>query len=158
MSVTAKSLQIHTECMDKVKIQVAATLPVATDSFDSNGFAVTTLSADATPATGEKVIVVRTNVIGATGAKDIFGNTAADYSHHVIQFCTEKNYESTTDNVLDILAPAELLPLICEAARVGCYVEWYRSANGTVPATAQMTAANLAATWRPLYWNVSKAV
>lgn len=157
MATTAKALASHRELIDTLKLQVAATLPVVTDSYDADGNPVTTLSADATPATGEKVVVIRTKAIGATGAKNIIGQDAEQFSHHVIQICTEKNYEATNDNVLDILGPAELLPVLVECGRRGSFVEWYRSDNGTVPATAQMTAANLGARWRDLYWNVLKA-
>jgi hypothetical protein len=158
MSTTAAAIAKSRELADVLKLQVAATLPIVVETNDSNGDPVITLSADSTPATGEKVIVIRTKAIGAIGALDSLGNPAQNYSHHVIEVCTEKNYEGTTDSVLDILGPAELLPVLGECAQRGVYVRWYRSANGTVPATAQMTAANLACEWRnSLFWNVLSA-
>lgn len=156
-NVTAKALAAHREMVDTLKYQVASSLPVVVDSYDSDGNPVTTFSADATPATGEKVVVIRTKAIDWPTAKDSLGNAAIQYAPHVIQICTEKNFEGITDNVNDILGPAELLPVIVEAARRGSFVEWYRSDNGTVPAVAQMVAAKLGASWRDLYFNILKA-
>lgn len=156
-NTTAKAQASHRELIDLLTKQVAATLPVVTASFDSDGNPISTLSADATPAFGEKVVVIRTKPIVWAEAKDVLGNAAITYGPHVIQICTEKNFEGTTDNILDILGPAELLPIIVEAGRKGHNVEWYRTANGTVPSAAAMTAANLAATWQNLYWNIQSA-
>lgn len=157
MATTHKAISVSRELADKLKLLVKATLPVCVESNDSNGDPVITLSADATPAAGEKVIVIRTKMVANPEAKDILGNSAIKFGPHVIQVCTEKNYEGTNDTVLDILGPAQLLPVLVEIGRTGCQVEWYRSDNGTVPATGQMVDAKLAATWAPLYWNVLSA-
>jgi hypothetical protein len=159
MSTTSyKAYAIERELSDKLKKFVAATLPVATESADADGNPVLTLSADATPATGEKVVVIRVMPIQRPTAKDSLGNPGITPSGHVIQVCTEANYEGATDSVLDILGPKELCPILIEVGRVGCNVEWYQSANGTVPSTTQMTAGNLKGNWRDLYWNPLKAV
>lgn len=155
MATTAKALASHRELVDILKLQVAATLPVVTDSFDSDGNPVTTLSADATPAAGEKVVVLRTKAIGAFGAFNSIGQVAEQFSHHVIQICTETNNQAGA--VDDILTPVQLLPVLVEIGRKGSQVEWYQTANATIPSTAAMVAANLKATWRDLYWNVLKA-
>ena len=152
---THKAIASHRELIDHIKKFVAATLPVAVDSVDDSGNPVTTQSADATPAAGEKVIVIRTAPISWPEAKDVLGNTAIRYSNHVIQICTESNISAGAG--ADILGPAELLPVIVECGRRGHFVEWYRSAVATVPSTAEMTAGNLGATWRDLYWNIMKA-
>lgn len=159
MSTTSyKAYAIEQQLADKLKKFVAATLPVAVETADADGNPVLTLSADATPAFGEKVIVIRVMPIQRPTAKDSLGNAGITPSAHVIQICTEKNYEGATDSVLDILGPAELLPTLVECGRIGAQVEWYRTANGTVPSTGAMTSGNLAATWRDLYWNILKAV
>jgi hypothetical protein len=157
MATTYKAIAAMRELVDSIKLQVAATLPVVVESNDANGHPVVTLSADATPIAGEKVIVIRMKPIGAIGAQNIIGQTAEQFSHHVIQVCTEKNFEGATDNVNDILSPAELLPVLIECGRRGSFVEWYRTANTTVPSTSAMVEANLASTWRNLYWNVLAA-
>ena len=156
-NVTAKALASHRELVDHLKYFVAATLPVVVDSYDSDGSPITTFSADATPAAGEKVVVLRTKAIDWATAKDSLGNTAIQYAPHVFQICTEANFAGTTDNVADILVNGELLFFFVEAGRRGSFVEWYQSANATVPAVAQMTAANLKGQWRDLYFNIQKA-
>lgn len=144
--------------VDDLKKRVSATLPVCTESFDSNENPVAVFSADASPAAGEKVVVMRMKSIPTPGAKDAIGLTAQSYSHHVIQICTEANFAGATDNVADILGPVELLPVLIDAGRQGSYVEWYVTANGTVPSVAAIDAAAApAATWRDLYFGVKKA-
>lgn len=156
MSSTYKSVASQRELIDLLKKEVAATLPVDVDSFDANGNPVSILSADSTPAAGEKVVVIRTKAIGAFGAKDSLGNTQNDFSHHVIQICTEANNAAGAG--ADILTPVELLPIIVECGRRGSFVEWYVSTAGTVPSTAWMDANPAVATWRPLYGNVLAAI
>lgn len=158
MATTAKAIAIHRELLDKVSKRVAATLPVRVDSTDANGNPVTTLSQDATPVAGEKIIVIRTQTISWDLGTDSLGLAANKFTPHVIQVCTETNFQGTTDNVNDILTPAELLPVFFEASRTGTVVEWYRSANATAPATAQMTAANLGYAAYPMPFNIQSAV
>ncbi len=159
MSTTSyKAYAISRELIDKLRKFCAATLPVVVESADADGNPVTTLSADASPAAGEKVIVLRVMPFQRPTAKDSLGNAGITPSVHIVQICTEKNYEGATDSVLDILGPAELLPVIAEAAKTGAMVEWYRTANGTVPSDSAMTSGNLAASYRDLYWNILKAV
>lgn len=146
---TYEAQAIHREMMAKIAQRVVATLPVRTDSFDSDGNPVTTLSADATPAFGEKVVVIRTKPMDWTYAKNSLGQDPFFYGPHVIQMCTEKNYEGATDSVLDILAPAEIQPILFETARTGCMLQWFRTANGTVPSTAAMISTNLADDTKP---------
>ena len=126
---------------------------VCVESKDSNGDAVIVLSADSTPAAGEKVIVIRTKSMDQPLAKDSLGLPSMTFVPSVIQLCTELNYAGTTDNVADILGPVELLPVICTLANRATRIEWYQTANGTLPATAQMTSSNLKATIEAdLFW------
>jgi len=154
MPTTYKAIASLRELVDLLK-KSCTTLPVITESFDSNEDPVVTLSADATPAAGEKVVVLRMKAIGAIGARDIFGNVAQQFSHHVIQICTEANPAAGAG--ADILTPAEILPIVVECGRKGSFVEWYTTAATVIPSTAAMVAGNLRSTWRDLYWNVSKA-
>lgn len=157
MSNTYASQAKSRQLADLLRIELAATLPVCTESFDTDGNPVITLSADATPAFGEKVIVIRTKPIDWPTAKDSLGNAAVSFGPHVYQICTEANFAGTTDNVADILTMGEKLMVIVEVGRCGSFVEYYESANGTVPSTAQMTAGNLKGTWRDLYFNILKS-
>lgn len=138
-----KAIELSAELADELKKRCPSLL--VTESADASGNPVITVSADATPAFGEKVIVIRTTGIDWSLAKDVLGLASPVYTPHVIQICTEKNYEGATDSVLDILGPTELLPVLLTVGKRGTRVEWYRTANGTVPSTAAMISANLAA-------------
>lgn len=124
-------------------------------SSDSSGNPVITIS-DGTPAAGEAVVVIRTLPISWPDAKDVLGLPQQVYSGDIVQFCTEASSGSVT--LPGFVPISTLLPLIVEIGREGHFVEWYQSANGTVPAVAQMVAANLQGSWRDLYWNVLKAI
>jgi hypothetical protein len=156
MATSAKAIAIARELVDVWQKKVATTLPVLVESLDTDGNPVITMSADSSPAFGEKVVVVRVKPMTWT-AYDIIGHVSPVYAQHVIQVCTEANYASTNDNIADILTPVELLPIWAEIAKRACQMEWYVSANGTVPSTAQMTSGNLVKSDKDLYWNALKS-
>lgn len=156
MSTPLQTVAMSRELADKLKKLVAATLPVCVESNDSDQNPVITLSADATPAFGEKVVVIRMKQVPQPTAVDMFGRTdlTGPYGPVCVQICTELNFAGTTDNVADILTPVELLPVLMEIGKMARWTEWYQTANGTVPSTAAMVTANLKATHKDLYWNV----
>ena len=159
MATSRKAQDIARDLLDTFGKQVAATLPVQVQTADSSGNPILTLSADSTPATGEKVVVIVVSPYASGTAYDIFGNAAINYSPTKIQFCTEANYAATTDNVADILTPTELLPIISEISKKGTLVEWHVTANGTVPSAAAIAAGTvLSATFAPLYNGVQSAI
>jgi hypothetical protein len=159
MATSAKAQGISRDLADKLVKECAATLPVITYAYDSAGNPTFTLSADASPATGEKVVVITVKPYATGTATDVFGNTAIAYTPHVIQLCTEANYAATTDGVADILTAVELLPILANIGRVGTIVEWHVTANGTVPSAAAIVAGTvLVKTWKPLYNGVQSAV
>jgi hypothetical protein len=131
--------------------RVSGTLPTLVQSYDTDGNPVLTFSADATPVAGEKVVVIRIKPIARALALTSVGTAADVYAPHLIQICTEANYASTVDSVADILTPVEILPILGDVISVGAITEWYVSANGTLPAIAEMTTANLKATYEAIY-------
>lgn len=156
---TYKSTAIMRELVDvltKELASLASPITFVANTFDANSNPVVTFSQHATPVAGERNVVIRVQPI-AVLATDSLGNAANNYQGHIIQICTEANYAGTTDNVADILTPAQLTPVLVECGRRGSFVEWYVSANGTVPSTAQMTAGNKQGDWKNLYWNVLAA-
>ena len=158
MATSKKALDFARDLSDVWAKQVKATLPIITQTYDSSGNPVLTLSADVDPASGEKVVVVLIKPYATGTATDVFGNTATAYTPHVIQVCTEANYAGTTDNQADILTPVELLPILAEVCKRGTIVEWHVTDNGTVPSEAAITAGTkLKATYRDLYWTIQKA-
>lgn len=154
MATTTKAIATARELVDLWTKEVATTLPVIVQSFDTNGNPVISLSADATPAAGEKVVIVRVSPISWT-ATDILGNASQVFTPHQIEICTETNNQAGAVN--DILTPVELLPVIAECVRRGMIVKWYQTVNTTIPSTSAMIAANLKATFQDLYWSVQKA-
>ena len=150
-----KAVEIARELADELKKRIT-TMPVQVESMDANGNVVLTLSADATPAAGEKVAVIRVKPIDWSLAKDVLGNAQRVYTPDVIQLCTELNFAGTTDNVADILTATELLPLLGTILARGTRVEWHQTANGTVPSVAAIDAGtNLKASYEALlYWGM----
>lgn len=159
MATTRKAQDIVRELKDVWAKEVSATLPIITDGVDASGNPGIILSADSTPATGEKVVAVLVKPYATGTSTDVFGNTAITYGPHIIAFCTEANYASTDDNIADTLTPVELLPVICEIAKRGAVVEWHVTTRGTVPSIAAIAAGtNLKKTWYPsLYWGIQSA-
>lgn len=141
MATTSKALELSAELADELHRR--SPLLVITQSKDSNGDPVLTISADSTPVAGEKVLVVRTKPIDWSLFQNSIGQAMQVYTPHVMQLCTEANYAGTSDNVADILTPAELGLVLLMIGKRGSRVEWYVSANGTVPSTAEMTSSNL---------------
>lgn len=141
MATTSKALELSAELADELKRRLPTM--VVTQTFDAGSNPVLTISQDATPAFGEKVLVVRTKPIDWTLATNSIGQAQPVYTPHVMQLCTETDYEGATDTVLNILTPLELGNVLLCIGKRGTGVEWYQSANGTVPSTAEMTAANL---------------
>jgi hypothetical protein len=150
MATTTKALAMARELMDVWAKQVISTLPIQSLSYDTDGNPVITMTADTSPATTEKNVVVRIKPIAWT-AVDIIGHSSQMFGPHVIQVCTE------TPAAGYIVGPVELMPILGEIAKRGTLVEWYQSDAGTIPATAQMVAAKLTVAWADLYWNAMKA-
>ncbi len=152
---THKALQLSAELADELRKRVKATLPYCVESTDSDGNPVITLSADATPAAGEKVIVIRTKPMDWPLAKDVLGLAAGKFTPHTVQICTEANYAGATDSVADILTMVELMPVLLTVGSRGTKVESYVSTNGTVPSTTVLDdATKKVAEYANLYWSL----
>ncbi len=147
--MSAKSQAIAHELADELKKRLSSLALV--EGQDTNGDATITIG---TGTAGQKNVFIRVKAIDWPLATNVIGLAQPVYTPTVIQFVTEKNYEGTTDNVLDILGPAELLPLIGTIVAKGTNVEWYRTNNGTAPTVSGITGA-AAATWKEsLYWGM----
>jgi hypothetical protein len=156
MATTTKALATARELIDIWTKKVGSTLPVIVQTYDASGNPVITLSADVDPAFGEKVVVVKISPIAWT-ATDIVGHSVPNFTPHQIDLCTEMNYAATTDNVADILTPVELLPIIAEISKRNMIVNWFQTANGTVPSASAMVVGNLKKSDSDLYWSAQKA-
>jgi hypothetical protein len=162
---TFKAGTILTQLVDLLAKE-CTTMPYAVMSVDTDGNPFVTLSADPTPAYSEKVCVIRVKPLSWNLQKDILGNTANQYTGHVIEICTEANSvygtggtgATTSASVADVMGPVEMLPILIEAGRTGCWVDWYQTTNGTVPSISSATMAGTkTAGWKNLYWNIQTA-
>jgi hypothetical protein len=147
--MSAKSQALAHEIADELKKRLSSLTLV--EGFDSNGDATITLGSG---TAGQKNAFIRVKAIDWTLAKNIIGLQAEVFGPSVIQFATEKNYEGATDNVTDILGPAELLPLLGTLLGKSARVEWYRSTNGTAPTVSTITGAPAASWENSLYWGM----
>jgi len=150
--MSSKAIELAADLKGDLQTRPGLRTLVFTDSFDVSGMPCLTISTDSTPAFGEKVMVLRVKPIDQSLAKDCLGLASKVHTPHVIQICTEADFEGTTDNVLDILGPVELLSLIGTVCIRGTKVEWYRTANGTVPSVAAMIASNLIQSFDTSTW------
>lgn len=152
MSTTAKALALSAELADELRKRVSATLPFCVESSDSNSNPVITLSADATPAAGEKVIVIRTKALPYTLAKDVLGLAAGQYTPHIIEYCIEANPAGGAG--ADILTQADLAPVVLAIGARGTRVDAYVATAGTVPSTTVLDdATKLVVSYEAeLYW------
>lgn len=152
-NVTHKAVALSRHLADDLKKRFAP-LEVA-ESFDTNGNPVVTVS-DGTLATTERGAVLR--ILGDTNpvAKDILGNDAIHYTPHTLQICSEADDGLGNGNTGSYLTIQDILHLVGECGKRGMKLEWYVSANGDVPAVAEMIAGNLVATFSDLYWNIQR--
>jgi len=148
MSYKAQALA-H-DLADELKKRSTLTL---VEGFDANGDPTIALGDG---VAGHKNFFIRVKAIDWSLSKNVIGLTSEVFTPHVIQFATEKNYEATTDNVLDILGPTELLPVLGSILARGTKVEWYRSTNGTAPTVTTINdSTKLSATYEAhLYWTM----
>lgn len=144
-----KANSIADELADELKKRLSTMVFVT--SADTDGNPMLTVSQDATPVAGEKVIVLRVRPITWSLAKDVLGLPSVVYTPHVIDVCTELN--NAAGAAADILTAVELLAVLGTVCKRGTRVEWYQTPNATVPALAQITSANLKASYEPeIYW------
>jgi hypothetical protein len=116
-----------------------------TNSYDTDKAPLITIN-DGTPVAGEKNFVIKIVPRDWSLNQDILGQTAIPYGPNTVQICTEANSGS------DILAPQDLLSVFGVFLSRGIKVEWYQVANGSAPATTDITAANLKASYANLVY------
>lgn len=160
MATTYKASSILTQLIDLLAKE-CSTLPVVTQSVDTDGNPYAMLSATSTVTAGNKVVLIRVKPLSWDLQQDILGNTANKYTGHVIQICTEKNSTTEhggTSSYPDVTGPAEMLPILIEAGRTGCWVDWYQTSNGAaVTLSGNTLAGTVQASWKNLYWNLQTA-
>lgn len=161
MATTQKAFDLARDIAAELTLRLPTM--IVTSLTHSDGHPYITVTEDASPASGEGVVIIKVRPMDWPLAKDVLGNTAQVFVPTVIQVCTEKNYAGATDNVPDNLtlsgytSEQVLLPVLGTVLSKGCVTEWYVTNYGTVPAIAEITSANLKATYKDLYWDFKKA-
>ncbi len=151
MATTAKAQQLSKNLFDVLKLRLPAL--IATETVGTTGHPILIFQESSTMTSNQSNALIRIIPETASLATDILGNAAQVYTPHKIQLCTEKNYASTVDTVADNLSTQEVLSIVGELIMTGCTVEWYTTTYATVPAEAEITAANLVATFKTLiHW------
>ena len=176
---SAKAQDVSLQLVDRLTQLLKADMPYVSTTSDAGAYhpgnPVTTFAQSAALAAtpGDKIVVIRVRPLSWTQSKDVFGLQANVYCPTVIQICTETNPGYNTGGatgaaLADVLSAADLLPVIAEAARTGCIVEWFQTAYGVAPTSAAIDTAETAAqggaggsgpsaTYRDLYWNIQSA-
>ncbi len=124
-----------------------------TESVDTDQ-CPTILFGDAAPATTEQIAFIKV-VAFDLGAVDLLGNSLNPVSPSIIQVVCEAASSGTSFG--SFLTQQNLAHLLGEVFACGAVVELYKSANGTVPAAASITAANKVADFRSISWDYQSA-
>ena len=147
-TIPQKALELAHEAADKLKLRFSG--KVVTEGFDTDGLPTITIN-DGTPATTEMNIFVKINLQSWSTAKDILGNAANIYAPLTVQIVTEAPASGAGIGVY--LSVQNALDIAGELILRGSRVEWYQSANGTVPVAASITSVNLKAAFQPDLYN-----
>ena len=159
---TTKAASIARELTDNLTKRLAASFPYVSQGLDTSGNAVITLSGAATPIAGGKNAVIRVRPITGT-ARDSFGNATQPFCPDIIDLITEANSATATDTTIqagadvltpiaDILSASDVLNLLGEIARKSTAINWYITANGTLPSIANIPSTPSATFNQHLYW------
>lgn len=138
---TYKQQAIARTLADNLRQRTSLTV---TEYFVSTGEAAVLVGAAAADAPGARIHVVPEPW---TLAKDILGNTASIYSPSIVRVCFEANAGAGGPDEDDVNTWSVMLPIIGAAIQTGCKVEIYESANADGPDDADITAANLKASF-----------
>ncbi len=146
---TKKAQTLARELANRLSIRfaAAATPLIVTSTVDASGNPVITVG-DATPSTGEQYLFIR--VVGSPdpiGVNSV-GQAQPSYGPHAVQVLLET---SATSGVA-FLTEANNLVAMGEILRLGHRTEVYMRATGTLPAVADITAANLVGFFDDLYF------
>ena len=150
-STSYKSNELAAELASELKLRLATLTQVT--GFDSNG--------NPTIAIGDGVaghanVFILIKPIDWALAKDIFGNSANQYTPHTIQIATEANPAGGAG--ADCLTRSQLANFLVPITKKGTRFEWFERANGAAPLVTDLVAANLKVTIEnDLYWNVQSS-
>jgi len=143
-----KALELAHELADKLKLRFSG--KVVTEGFDTDGLPTITIN-DGSAATTDMNIFIKVSMLNWPLAKAVLGNAANIYVPLQLQMATEAPAAGSGVGVY--LSVQNALDLVGEVAFRGVAVQWYQSANGTVPSAATLVAGNLKASFSPDIYN-----
>lgn len=148
-TIPQKAIEFAHELADKLKLRFST--KIVTEGFDTDGLPTISIN-DGSAATTEMNIFLKVNLLNWPLAKDILGNSANIYVPLVVQIVTEAPASGSGIGVY--LNVQNALDITGEVCFRGAAVQWWQSANGTVPsATTLGTAANQKASFSPDLYN-----
>lgn len=144
MATTFKALCIANELADRMKVRPALnTLGVgqATDTDLNPIITIGVVDLTATPvaATTVAAALVKVEPLAWPLAQDILGNTALQYTPHVIRILKEAGPAGTPTG--GGLSSSAVLELLAQCAGMGCRVEIYETTSGSGVVLADIDAA-----------------
>lgn len=140
---SAKALDIAAQLAESLALRCSAaglgTALAVSTNFDSSGNPTILVGA---ASAGNAGAFIRVMNYPSPNSYDIIGNVAPVYTPHVIQVATEANPAGGAGADVNSLAQLGAVMLQCEV--MGCRLELWQSANGTVPSVTTFgTASNL---------------
>jgi len=139
MATSFKAQSIAHELADRLKARGI----VLVESFDTDSNPLITIGDG---VAGHQNALVKVLPLNWPLAKDVLGNTAFQYTPHVVQLGTETDAGGSSS----VLTIANLMPILQQSGDMGCRVEWYESANGVAPTAAILgDATKLKASYDP---------
>lgn len=121
MSTTAKALKMAAELADRLKVLsgFAALGIVVSSDTDQNPL----ITLGSSVATGAEAAIVKIEPVSWPLAQDILGNTANQFTPHVVKLL----WEASSGGGFTAKDRAQL---VATAAKMGCKVELYQSTSG----------------------------
>ncbi len=148
-----KALVLSRELARVLAVRFSAASLVVREGFDASGNPQMNID-DGTPATTEQCVFLRVIENPSIGLNSI-GQAADSFGPHTIQIVVEASAASAAINRLTAVNQMRLMG---EVLRLGTKVELYHAPTGAAPVVADITAANLVATFQDLYHPLTNEV
>lgn len=139
MSANQKTIELSAELADELRKRFATAYTSIKESFDSSGTPTIDLS-DGSEATTEDAVFIRTAPRSWALTKDVLGLAQTVYTPSVIQIVTEAGTGGNASCFAAYVSKAHVLALLETVGARGTRVEYWETANGTIPNTVTPAA------------------
>lgn len=143
MATTAKAIEIAQQLLDRLKLRFSGaggttSLTVSALAFDTDANPYFTIGSG---SAGAQNAVIKVIPYTWPLAKDVLGNSAIQYTPHIVQLATELSASAGPGTILSVQSA---MSIVGQILGTGCHWDWYQSANGTAPTVSTFaTASNL---------------